>query len=101
MLTWIQNAISSGQMGKPGVKWFNRFLKGYNLIPRHLRKIGAIYAVVVRGAKNLAHAMTIAGEALRHSPDNHTSPAQNYVVVNYQRKNQSPEQARPWKSLMI
>ncbi|RIB03260.1 hypothetical protein C2G38_2049407 [Gigaspora rosea] len=97
LLTWIQNAISSGRIGdpgKPGVKWFNRFLKDYDLIPRHLRKIGAVYAVVVHGAKNLAHAMTIAGEALRHNPDNNTSPAQNYVVVNYRRKNQSPEQAR-------
>src|SRR6185369_2896546 len=35
LLTWIQRAISSGRMGdpgKPGVKWFNRFLKDYGLI---------------------------------------------------------------------
>ncbi|CAJ0767442.1 13846_t:CDS:2, partial [Entrophospora sp. SA101] len=34
LLTWIQNTISSGRMGdpgKPGAKWFNRFLKDYNL----------------------------------------------------------------------
>ncbi|CAG8629011.1 13300_t:CDS:2, partial [Gigaspora rosea] len=60
LLTWIQNAISSGRIGDPG----------------------AVYAVVVHGAKNLAHAMTIAGEALRHNPDNNTSPAQNYVVLD-------------------
>ncbi|RIB01806.1 hypothetical protein C2G38_2150295 [Gigaspora rosea] len=100
LLTWIQNAISSGRMGnpdKPGVKWFNRFLKDYNLIPRHLRKIGAVYAVVVHEARNLAHAMTIAGQALRHNPDNNTSPAQNYVIVNYRKIGQSPDQARPFR----
>ncbi|CAG8776085.1 19053_t:CDS:2, partial [Racocetra fulgida] len=71
--------------GKPGVKWFNRFLKDYNLIPKHLRKIGAVYGAVVHGAKNPAHLMTIARECLRHSSDNHTSPVQNYVVVNYRK----------------
>ncbi|CAG8718608.1 3450_t:CDS:1, partial [Racocetra fulgida] len=83
LLTWVQNAISSGRMGdpgKPGVKWFNRFLKDYDLIPKYLRKLGAVYAVVMHGAQNLAHAMTIAGEALHHSVDNHTSSVQNYVV---------------------
>ncbi|RHZ69706.1 hypothetical protein Glove_280g61 [Diversispora epigaea] len=99
LLTWIQNAISSGRMGdpgKPGTKWFNRFLKDFDLIPKHLRKIGAVYAVVTNGAKHMADAYTIAGEALRHNPDNFTSPVQNYVVVNYRKKNQSPEQARPF-----
>ena len=70
LLTWIQNAISSGRMGdpgKPGVKWFNRFLKDYDLIPKYLRKMGAVYGVVVHEAKNMAHAYTIAGECLRHS----------------------------------
>ncbi|CAJ0844997.1 8954_t:CDS:2, partial [Entrophospora sp. SA101] len=67
LLTWIQNAISSGQMGNP-----------------------------VHEAKNIAHAYTIAGECLRHNPDNHTSPVQNYVVVNYRKKGQTPEQARPF-----
>ncbi|CAJ0837431.1 13632_t:CDS:2, partial [Entrophospora sp. SA101] len=67
LLTWIQNAISSGRMGnpgKPGVKWFNRFLKDYGLIPKYLRKLGAVYGAVVH-AKNPAHFMTIAGECLR------------------------------------
>ena len=86
-----------GDPGKPGVKWFNRFLKDYDLIPKCLRKLGAVYAVVMNGVKNLARAMTIAGEALHHNPDNNTSPAQNYVVVNYRRKNQSPDQAKPFR----
>ena len=30
-----------------------------------------------------ADGMTIAQEALRHSPDNNISPTQNYVVVEY------------------
>ncbi|CAG8593660.1 2289_t:CDS:2, partial [Paraglomus occultum] len=36
LLTWVQNAISSGRMGdpgKPGVKWFNRFLKNMIQFP--------------------------------------------------------------------
>src|SRR3989440_11948485 len=93
----MQNAIISGRMGdpgKPGVKWFNRFLKGYDLVPKHLRKLGAVYGAVVYKAENPAHIYTIAGECLRHNPDNHTSPVQNYVVVNYQKKGQTPEQAR-------
>ncbi|CAG8793901.1 5160_t:CDS:1, partial [Cetraspora pellucida] len=57
----------------------------------------AVYAVVIYGAKNLAHAMTIAGEALRHNPDNNTSPAQNYVIVNYRKIGQSTDQARPFR----
>ncbi|RHZ89296.1 hypothetical protein Glove_16g136 [Diversispora epigaea] len=35
LLIWIQNTISSGQIGDPGkagVKWLNVFLKNYNLI---------------------------------------------------------------------
>jgi len=51
---------------------------------------------VVYGAKNPAHLMTIAGEALRHASDNHTSPVQNYVVVNYRKREQKPEEARPF-----
>ncbi|PKK57400.1 hypothetical protein RhiirC2_798100, partial [Rhizophagus irregularis] len=67
----IQKAISSGQLrdpGVPGVKWFNTFLKkdrflpetGKPLLPRYLRKLGAVFAVVSHGAKNLSEAMTIA-----------------------------------------
>src|SRR6185369_8504502 len=70
LLIWIQNAISSGRMGdpgKPGVKWFNRFLKDYDLIPRHLRKLGAVYGAVVHKAENPGRIMTIAGECLRHN----------------------------------
>ncbi|CAG8760004.1 5043_t:CDS:2 [Cetraspora pellucida] len=88
LLTWIQHAISSGRMsdlGKPEVKWFNRFLKDYDLIPKYLCKLGAVYGVIAHEAKNMAHAYTIAGECLRHSSDNHTSSVQNYVVVNYRK----------------
>ncbi|CAG8652352.1 20205_t:CDS:2 [Dentiscutata erythropus] len=97
LLTWIQNSISSGQMGNPGkpeVKWFNRFLKDYNLIPKYLQKMGAVYGVVAYKAKNIAHAYTIAGECLRHSSDNYTSPVQNYIVVNYRPRRVSADQAR-------
>ncbi|RHZ80844.1 hypothetical protein Glove_131g90 [Diversispora epigaea] len=66
LLTWIQNAISS------------------------------VYDAVVHKAEDLERIMTIAGECLRHSSDNHTFSVQNYVMVNYRRKNQSPEQARPF-----
>ena len=100
LLTWIQNAIYSGRMGdpgKPGVKWFNRFLKDYGLIPRHLRKLGAVYGAVVHKAENPGRIMTIAGECLRHSSDNHTSPVQNYVVVNYRPRGVAPEKARPFQ----
>ncbi|CAG8735170.1 21665_t:CDS:2, partial [Gigaspora margarita] len=71
---------------KPGVKWFNRFLKNYDLIPKYLRKIGTIYGVVAHKAKNMVHTYTIAGQCLQHSPDNHTSLVQNYVIVNYRKK---------------
>ncbi|CAG8818248.1 24954_t:CDS:2, partial [Dentiscutata erythropus] len=88
-ITDTRHAISSGRMGdpgKPGVKWFNRFLKDYDLIPKYLRKLGAVYGAVAHETKNMAHAYTIAGECLHHSSDNHTSPVQNYVVVNYRKR---------------
>ena len=55
LLTWIQDAISSGQLrdpGVPGVKWFNTFLKkdrflpetGKPLLPSYLRKLGVVFA---------------------------------------------------------
>jgi len=100
LLTWIQNAISSGKLGNPGIpgtKWFNAFLKNYDLIPRYLRKLGAVYGAVVHKAENPARTMTIAGQCLRHNPDNHTSPVQNYVVVNYRKRGQKPEEARPFR----
>src|SRR5436309_9960615 len=69
LLTWIQDAISSGQLkdpGKPGALWFNTFLKkdeflpevGKPLLPSSLRKLGTVFAVVAHGAKNLSEAMT-------------------------------------------
>ncbi|POG66032.1 hypothetical protein GLOIN_2v1781018 [Rhizophagus irregularis DAOM 181602=DAOM 197198] len=94
LLTWIQDAISSEQLrdpGVPGVKWFNTFLKKNRflpetskpLLPSYLCKLGAVFAVVLNGAKNLSDAMTIASQAFRHSPHNHTSPAQNYTIINF------------------
>ena len=59
--------------------------------------MGAVYAVVVHDARNLANAMTIAQEALRHCPTNNDSPVQNYVVVNYRKRGQTPEKARPFR----
>ncbi|PKY47409.1 hypothetical protein RhiirA4_444827 [Rhizophagus irregularis] len=75
LLSWVQNAISS----------------------RQLRDPGAVFAVVVHEAKNLSNAMTIASEALRHSPDNNTSPAQNYTIVNYRPRGVPYDQAKPFK----
>ena len=100
--------ISSGQLRDPGVrgvKWFNTFLKkdrflpetGKPLLPSYLRKLGAVFAVVSNGAKNLSEAMTIAGQALRHNPDNHASPAQNYTIVNYRLRGEPYHQAKAIK----
>jgi hypothetical protein len=108
LLTWIQNAISSGQLkdpGKPGAKWFNTFLKrdeflpetGKPLLPKYLRNLGAVFAVVSHGAKNLSEAITIAREALRHSPNNHASPTKNYTIVNFRLRGQPYNQAKPFK----
>ena len=85
----------------PGVKWFNIFLKkdrflpetGKPLLPSYLRKLGAVFAVVSNSAKNLSDAMTITSQALRHSPDNHASPAQNYTIVNFRKRGQPYNQA--------
>uniref|UniRef100_U9T2E1 Uncharacterized protein n=1 Tax=Rhizophagus irregularis (strain DAOM 181602 / DAOM 197198 / MUCL 43194) TaxID=747089 RepID=U9T2E1_RHIID len=76
LLIWIQEAISSGHS---------------------LRKLGAVFAVVSHGAKNLSEAMTIASEGLRHSPDNHASPAKNYTIVNYRKRGQPYDQAKAIK----
>src|SRR5256714_9015786 len=49
LLTWIQRAILSGRMGDPGkpeVKWFNKFLKDYDLISKYLHKLEAVYGAV-------------------------------------------------------
>ncbi|GBC48997.1 hypothetical protein GLOIN_2v1765707 [Rhizophagus irregularis DAOM 181602=DAOM 197198] len=108
LLIWIQEAISSGQLrdpGKPGVLWFNTFLKkdeflpeiGKPLLPSSLRKLGAVFAVVSHGSKNLSEAMTIASEALRHSADNHVSPAKNYTIVNYRPRGVPYDQAKAFE----
>ena len=94
LLTWIQEAIVSGALkdpGKPGSTYLSSFLKKDEYIPKpyepllpsSLRKLGSVFAVVSNCAKNLSEAMTIASESLRHSPDNHASPAKNYTIVNY------------------
>ncbi|PKK59031.1 hypothetical protein RhiirC2_795417 [Rhizophagus irregularis] len=77
----------------------DRFLPetGKPLLPRYLRKLGAVFAVVSHGAKNLSEAMTIASQALRHSPENHASPAKNYTIVNYRKKGQPYNQAKAIK----
>ena len=45
----------------------------------------------VHGVKNLAHAMTIAQEALRKFSRHNISPTQNYVVVNYRPRGVPPD----------
>ena len=103
LLIWIQNAISSGQLrdpGKRGSTYLSSFLKKDEFIPKpdkpllpsYLRKLGAVFVVVSNGAKNLSDAMTIASQALQHSPDNHTFPAQNYTIVNFQKRGQPYDQ---------
>ncbi|PKC58015.1 hypothetical protein RhiirA1_471618 [Rhizophagus irregularis] len=88
------DAISSGQLRDPGVsgvKWFNTFQKKDRFLPKtgkpllssYLRKLGAVFAVILNGAKNLSEAMSIASQALQHSPDNHAISAQNYTIVNF------------------
>ncbi|CAG8460057.1 17385_t:CDS:2 [Gigaspora rosea] len=77
--TWIQYAISSGRIGDPG-------------------KPGcAVYGAIVRGAQNPVHVMTITRECLCHNANNHSSPVQNYVVVNYHKREQTSEEARPFR----
>ena len=75
LLTWIQDAISSGQLrdpGVPGVKWFNTFLKkdrflseiGKPLLPSYLHKLEAVFAIVSNNVKNLLKAISIVSQAL-------------------------------------
>ena len=70
LLTWIQDAISSGQLKdpeKPGALWFNIFLKkdeflpeiGKPLLSSSLRNLGSVFAVAIHCAKNLSKAGTI------------------------------------------
>ncbi|RIB26562.1 hypothetical protein C2G38_2163098 [Gigaspora rosea] len=110
LLTWIQKAISSGQLrdpGKLGSTYLSTFLKKDEfipeterrkpLLPSSLHKLGAVFAVVSNGVKNLSEAMTIASQALRHSLDNHASPAQNYTIVNFRWRGQPYDQAKAFK----
>ncbi|POG59101.1 hypothetical protein GLOIN_2v1488089 [Rhizophagus irregularis DAOM 181602=DAOM 197198] len=58
LLTWIQKSIDSGILrdpGKPGVKWFNTYLKQYNIKPSDLRKIGLDHLSRVDGGRNDSH----------------------------------------------
>jgi len=75
LLSWIQEAISSGQLGDPGTpetEILGRFLKkaefllktGKPLLSSFLRNLGAVFAVVVSGIRNLSKAITIASQAL-------------------------------------
>ncbi|RGB23040.1 hypothetical protein C1646_775100 [Rhizophagus diaphanus] len=68
-----------------------------SLLPSSLRKLGAVFAVVSHSSKNLSEAMTIASEALRHSADNHVSPAKNYTIVNYRPCGVSYDQAKAFE----
>ncbi|PKY57420.1 hypothetical protein RhiirA4_478476 [Rhizophagus irregularis] len=80
--------------GKPGSTYLSSFLKKNEYIPKlyeplllsSLCKLGAVFASVVHGPKNLSKANTYASEALRHSPDNHASPFDRYTIVNFRRK---------------
>ncbi|GBC22377.1 uncharacterized protein OCT59_024179 [Rhizophagus irregularis] len=107
LLTWIQEAISSRQLrdpGKPGSTYLSSFLKKEEYIPKpyepllpsSLRKLGAVFALVVHGPKNPSKANTYASEALRHSPNNHASPSDRYTIVNFRRRGQPYDQAKPF-----
>jgi hypothetical protein len=104
LLTWIQEAIVSGVLrdpGKPGSSYLSAFLKKEEFIPKpykpllpsSLRKLGAVFAVVTSGIRNLSKANTIASQALRHSPDNHTAPSDRYTIVNFRKRGQPYDQA--------
>ncbi|GBB92725.1 hypothetical protein RclHR1_20480007 [Rhizophagus clarus] len=67
-----------------------------NPMSHYSRKLGAVFASVVHGPKNPSKANTYASEALRHSPDNHTSPSDRYTIVNFRRRGQPYDQAKPF-----
>ncbi|PKK60252.1 hypothetical protein RhiirC2_793595 [Rhizophagus irregularis] len=100
-------AIVSGALkdpGKPGSTYLSSFLKKdeyiskpyESLLPSSLRKLEAVFTSVVHRPKNLSKANTYASEVLRHSPDNHTSPSDRYTIVNFRRRGQSYDQAKPF-----
>ncbi|RIA94854.1 hypothetical protein C1645_817441 [Glomus cerebriforme] len=74
LLTWIQEAISSRRLGDPGMSGtgiLSRFLKKTEFLPKtgkpllssSLRNLGAVFAVVASGVRNLSKANTIASQA--------------------------------------
>ncbi|CAG8847538.1 42164_t:CDS:2 [Gigaspora margarita] len=108
LLTWIQEAIISGQLrdpGKLGSTYLSTFLKKDKFIPKpykpllpsSLRKLGLVFASVVHSAKNLSEANTFVSEVLRHSPKNHASPSDRYTIVNIRRREQPYDLARAFK----
>jgi hypothetical protein len=108
LLTWIQEAIVSKVLrnpGKPRSIYLSAFLKKEEFIPKpykpllpsSLRKLGAVFAVVASGIRNLSKANTIASQALRHSPDNHTAPSDRYTIVNFRKRGQPYDQAEVFK----
>ncbi|GBB86021.1 hypothetical protein RclHR1_12470002 [Rhizophagus clarus] len=105
LLTWIQEAISSGwlgDLGTPRTGILSKFLKeflpktGKPLLPSSLRNLGAVFAVVASGVRNLSKANTIASQALRHNPKNNTAPSQRYTIVNYRPRGMPYNQASPF-----
>ncbi|RGB22732.1 hypothetical protein C1646_775621 [Rhizophagus diaphanus] len=93
LLTWIQDAISSGQLrdpGVPGVKWFNTFLKkdrflsetSKPLLSSYLRKLEAVFAVISNSVKNLSDAITIAITDQNHSSN---SMSTEQKVIRYMK----------------
>ncbi len=108
LLTWIQNAISSGQLKdpeKPGTLWFNTFLKkdeflskiGKLLLPSFLCNLESVFAVATYCAKNLSKASTISDKTLRHSLDNHASSSKRYTIVNMQKRKELYNQTNAFK----
>ncbi|CAG8800247.1 23641_t:CDS:2, partial [Dentiscutata erythropus] len=107
LLTWIQDNICFGQLKDPGKlesTYLSTFLKkdefipesGEPLLPSSLCKLGAVFASVAHRPKNASKASTYASEALRHSPDNHTSPSKRYTIVNMWKRGEPYNQARPF-----
>ncbi|PKK60814.1 hypothetical protein RhiirC2_792782 [Rhizophagus irregularis] len=100
-------AISSrrlGDPGTPGTGILSRFLKKAEflpetskpLLPSSLRNLGAVFAVVASGVRNLSKANTIASQALRHNLKNKTAPSQRYTIVNYRPRGMPYDQANPF-----
>ena len=105
MFKWIQEAIISEALKdpeKPGSAYLSSFLKKDEYIPKpyelllssFLCKLGAIFASVMHGPKNLSKANTYVSEAFCHSPNNHTSPFDRYTIINFKRRGKSYDQAK-------